>query len=373
MLRRITKFSRLAVGILFIFSGLIKLNDPMGFGYKLQEYFAENVLNLPGLTRYALLTAILLIITEIELGVLLLLGYKKRLTLWALTFLTLFFSLLTFYSAYFHKVTDCGCFGDAIPLTPWQSFGKNVVLMLLIGILWIGRRHIRPQLDAMLSSWVAFVSFTGSLFIGYLILTFLPPFDFRPYAVGTNIEQSMTFPEGAARDVYEQTWIYRVNGVEKTFKTSDKPWNIEGAEFVDRKTKLVKKGYTPPIHDLSAERGGVDHLKDFLSRPKMLWIVIYDIQRANRKGVKKVRALAKRLSDDGISVAVFTASSQQEIQDMKVRFSLPFDFYICDETTLKTMVRANPGLVLLERGTIIAKWNWENIPNIRRILARFDS
>ena len=371
MPKSITWFSRIAVGVLFLFSGFIKLNDPIGFAYKLEEYFAPNVLNLYALLPYTLFIALFLVVAEILLGALLLLGYKRRFTLWALSLLILFFSFLTFYSAYFHKVTGCGCFGDAIALTPWESFGKDLVLALFIALLWVGRRDIRPFLNRFSNRWVLFSCFVLCLAIAYRVLIHLPLLDFRPYAVGENIHEQMVFPEGALRDVYREIWFYRVDGVVKAFQTEDAPWKRPGAEFINRKTELIQKGYTPPIHDLSAEREGVDHLSDLLAQPKILWVVIPSIDQAAREAFPRIKTLAVALSDAGIPSVALTASSGDQIKALKDRFSLPLDFYTCDQTTLKTMIRANPGLLLLQKGEILGKWSWQDTPDLREILAKF--
>jgi len=165
-MRYLVGFARIVVGLLFIFSGLIKLNDPVGFSFKLQDYFAPEVLNLEFLVPYSLGLAIIIVIVEVILGVTLLLGYMRRLTLWLLLLMIVFFTFLTFYSAYFNKVTDCGCFGDAIPLTPWESFWKDVILLVLIIILFVGRRYIRPIFTTNVRSMVVLVTFLLCLGLG---------------------------------------------------------------------------------------------------------------------------------------------------------------------------------------------------------------
>ena len=179
--------SRIFVGILFIISGLIKLNDPVGFGFKLQDYFAPEVLNLEFLVPYALAIAIFVVIYEVMLGVMIILGYAKRFTLWSLLLMIVFFTFLTFYSAYFNKVTDCGCFGDALKLTPWESFWKDVVLLVLILILFFGKRYIQPFFTRSIRSIVVFISLILCLWLGYHVLMHLPIVDFRPYKIGANI------------------------------------------------------------------------------------------------------------------------------------------------------------------------------------------
>ena len=152
-------FSRIFVGILFIISGFIKLNDPLGFSYKLQEYFSTEVLNIPFLEPYALAISLFVVVFEVILGVFLLIGYKPKFTVWSLLLMIVFFTFLTFYSAYFDKVKDCGCFGDALKLTPWESFTKDVVLLVLILILFLGKSYIKPIFNPFLTTLFALLSF----------------------------------------------------------------------------------------------------------------------------------------------------------------------------------------------------------------------
>ena len=246
----LTHIARLLVAVTFIFSGFVKLVDPLGSAYKFEEYFGADVLNLEFLIPYALQFSVILILAEIMLGVMLLVGYKAKLTVWSL------FLILTWYSAYYDKVTDCGCFGDAVKLTPWETFYKNVILIVLVIYLLIRVHDIQPVASDVLAKRVSLVSLI--LFIGILfyVLRYLPIIDFRPYAVGKNIPEGMMIPEDAEQPVYEDTWIYNVNGEDQVFTTEEKPWNIEGATFVDRKTRTLKEGYVPPIHDFTMENGG---------------------------------------------------------------------------------------------------------------------
>src|SRR5690554_1195739 len=173
-MRIITQIARLIVGILFIISGLIKLNDPLGFSFKLDEYFSEMVFNMPFLQPFALSIALFVVIAEVLLGVMLLIGYKRKFTLWSLFAMIVFFTFLTFYSAYFNKVTDCGCFGDAIPLTPWQSFYKDIALLVLILILFAGQKYIKPLFDNMVNVGITALTFILSAYFGYHVLNHLP-------------------------------------------------------------------------------------------------------------------------------------------------------------------------------------------------------
>jgi len=191
--------SRIIVGILFIISGLIKLNDPMGFSFKLEEYFSAGVLDLPFFEPYALAISIIVVIFEVLLGVMLLVGFKPKSTVWSLLLMIVFFTFLTFYSAYFNKVTDCGCFGDAIKLTPWESFTKDVILLVLIIILFIGRKHITSILGPSIKRILVAVALLLSAWYAYHVLNHLPVIDFRPYKIGANIEEGRAFPMGRHR------------------------------------------------------------------------------------------------------------------------------------------------------------------------------
>src|SRR5690606_33340990 len=191
----ITQVSRVLVGALFIFSGFIKLNDPVGFSFKLDEYFGVDVLNLPFLQPFALAIAVFVVILEVLLGIALLIGYQRKLTSWLLLLMIVFFTFLTFYSAYFNKVTDCGCFGDAIPLTPWQSFGKDVVLSILILIIFFNQQYINPILKKSANIAVMAFSLVACALFGNHVLNHLPAIDFRAYAVGKSISEGMKSAE----------------------------------------------------------------------------------------------------------------------------------------------------------------------------------
>ena len=223
----LTPISRIFVGILFIISGFIKLNDPLGFSYKLQEYFSAEVLNLPFLEPYALAISVFVVVFEVVLGVFLLIGYKPKFTLWSLLLMIVFFTFLTFYSAYFDKVKDCGCFGDALKLTPWESFTKDVVLLALILIIFFGRKYITPIFNPVVTNSIAALSLILSLAFGYHVLMHLPSIDFRAYKIGDNLLQNMSTPPDAPKAVQEFTWTFDVDGEQQTIVTDGSYPNIE--------------------------------------------------------------------------------------------------------------------------------------------------
>ena len=361
----LTQFSRIFVGLLFIISGLIKLNDPVGFSFKLEEYFSEGVLNLPFLVPYALAIAVFIVIFEAVLGVMLLVGFKTKFTVWSLLLMIVFFTFLTFYSAYFNKVTDCGCFGDALKLTPWESFTKDIVLLFFIVILFLNKKLIRPFLSKKITNVIVVSSIGLCAFMGYWVLNHLPLKDFRAYKVGTNIQKGMEFPEGAERAVVEMVFIYKVNGVDKEFGEKDLGKLPEGAVFVDRKDKVISQGYIPPIHDFTMELNGSDYKEELLVEPKLLMFVSYDLASSSKEGMQQLEKLHQDAKTKGYKVIGMTASDENEIAKAKKENNLTFDFYFCDGTTLKTIERANPSIVVLNNGTITQKLHYNDISDLK--------
>ncbi|WP_271425128.1 BT_3928 family protein [Aequorivita sinensis] len=355
----IVGISRVLVGALFIISGLVKLNDPIGFAFKLQDYFAPDVLDLGFLVPYSLLIAIFVVIFEVLVGVALLLGYLKKFTLWALMLMIVFFTFLTFYSAYFNKVTDCGCFGDAIPLTPWESFYKDIILLVLIIILFIGRKYIKPFFAEGTRSIIIFATFVGCMAITYHVLQHLPIIDFRPYKIGANIKDGMTVPEGAPGPIYEYKWTFNINGEEKTIVTNGEYPQVDG-ELVNTETKMIQEGYVPQIHDFTMERNGEDFTDQFLNEENLIVIVAYSLTNTEKDGYISVKEITDRAIKNGYNVIGLSASSQEMTESLTDTYKLNFKFYFCDETTLKTIVRSNPGILELDKGTIKQKLHWND-------------
>ncbi|HET8804588.1 MAG TPA: BT_3928 family protein, partial [Aequorivita sp.] len=351
--------SRIIVGVLFIISGLIKLNDPVGFSFKLKDYFAPEVLDLGFLVPYALLIAIFLVIIEVLLGVALLLGYLKKFTLWCLLLMILFFTFLTFYSAYFNKVTDCGCFGDAIKLTPWESFSKDIVLLILIIILFIGRKYIQPFFSTNVRSILIFASFVFCLAITYYVLQHLPIIDFRPYKIGANIQEGMSVPEDAPQPIFEYKWKFIIDGQEKIITTNGEYPQVDG-EFISTETEMIQEGYEPPIHDFTMERDGEDFTTQFLETENLVVVIAYSLGNTEKDGFTPIKEVTDKALKNGYNVIGLSASSQEMTEALVEAYKLNFKFYFCDETTLKTIVRSNPGILELDNGTIKQKLHWND-------------
>jgi hypothetical protein len=303
------------------------------------------------------------VIFEVVLGVFLLMGYNKRFTLWSLLLMILFFTFLTFYSAYFNKVTDCGCFGDAIKLTPWESFTKDVVLLGLILILYFGRRHINPLLSLRARQIIALASVVLCIVYGNYVLNHLPVIDFRAYKIGANIEDGMEVPEDAPKAVFEYAWKFDVNGEEKVLVTNGDYPDVAG-EFIGVETKEIQKGYEPPIHDFTIEQQGEDFASLLMQEAKLLVLVAYDLAKSDYEAFERVKEVTDKAIEQGYKVIGMSASNEEWTDKIIEEYNLGFEFYFTDETTLKTIVRSNPGLLTLERGTITQKVHYNDIEDL---------
>jgi len=361
----LTQFSRIFVGILFIISGLIKLNDPIGFAFKLEEYFSEPVLNLPFLEPLALSIAVFMVILEVVLGVMLLLGYRTKLTIWSLLLMIVFFTFLTFYSAFTNKVTDCGCFGDALKLTPWESFTKDVILLFFILILYFNNKVIKPLFKNTINGSLVATSLVLCIFMAYWVLNHLPLKDFRAYKVGTNIQEGMAFPPDAEPAVVEMIFVYNVNGEKKEFTDKQLMAIPAGATFVERIDKVISAGYVPPIHDFSMEKDGIDYTEQLLAEPKLMIFLTYNLDLASAAGLEKLEALQRKATSQGYKVIGMTASNPAKIAAVKAKYNFTFDYYFADATTLKTIERANPSIIILEKGTIMQKVHHNDIDKLK--------
>lgn len=356
--------SRIFVGILFIISGFVKLNDPLGFSYKLQEYFGTDVLNLPFLEPYALGIAVIVVVFEVVLGIFLLIGYKPKFTIWSLLLMIIFFTFLTFYSAYFDKVKDCGCFGDAMPMTPWQSFTKDIVLLVFILILFLGVKHIKPIFSKLGVTIVALAGFLASLSFAYYVLMHLPLIDFRAYKIGDNLQENMMLAPDAKRAIIDYEWTYTINGEEKTL-TDRGQGPAEYDEIIGVETREIQAADLPKIQDFSIESEDEDLTSYFLEKDKLLMIVAYDLKSAEKDGMAKLKSLSDEALKKGYTVIGMTTSDEATKQNIKSVYNLDFEFYLCDEKVLKTIVRSNPGVVILNKGTVMQKKHWNDIEDLK--------
>ena len=359
---------RFLVGVLFIISGLIKSNDTIGFAYKLEEYY--QVFGTEFLISSTVIQAMAICIVEVVLGVMLLIGYRKKLTLFLLMSMIVFFTFLTFYSAYYNKVTDCGCFGDALHLTPWQSFGKDIALLLLISVLVIGHKHIKPLFGYKTSNVVLGIALVINIAFPVYTFNYLPVIDFRPYAIGNDIIEQMN---GGRPGKFDTRFIYKNLQTGKDEELSKPPytdtinWEIDSLKwkFVDTKQIVLDPGELAPIHDFSiADVEGNDYTDDFLKHDSLqFFLVSYDLNKANIGIQPTINEFALACEKAGIPFIGLTSNTPEKIDEFRHEVQAPYPYYITDATQLKTMIRSNPGLMLLKGSKILNMWHHHSFPS----------
>jgi uncharacterized membrane protein YphA (DoxX/SURF4 family) len=354
--------SRLITGLVFVFSGFVKAIDPSGFAIKLDEYlFAYHLVFL---SFMAMPVAITLSAAELAIGLNLLAGVKMKLTSWLLFLFLTFFTILTFISALTNPVSDCGCFGDAIKLTNWQTFLKNIVLLIPALNLFIYRRKLNQSFSSGFEWILSLVNFSSGIALSLFCLFHEPVIDFRPYKIGANIPENMTIPDGAPLDKYETILVYEKEGKTQEFTESNFPWQDSTWRWVETRQKLIRKGYEPPIHDfIISTREGYDITEQLLADSDYTFLIIApQLEKASKKGMQQMNELAIRAGDLGFSVYCLTSSANSAIDLLYNDLQPAYTICTIDETTVKTMMRSNPGIMIIREGTILGKWNYRDAP-----------
>lgn len=350
---------RLVVGGLFIFSGLIKVNDPVGTSIKLEEYFDVFSYDIAPFFAYlkdiSLPLAVFLVVLEVVLGVMLILGVKLRLTVVLLSLMIVFFTFLTFYSAYFNKVTDCGCFGDAIKLTPWESFYKDVFLLVLIAVLFFFRNDLIDTGSVWLRGAAA-LSLVLSLVLSIIAIRNLPFIDFRAYKAGVHIPSAMQ-----PSQPLEYSYIMRKNGEETVF---DQYPTDDTYEFVDMQLKNPEA--LPKISDFSIWNANGDFTDEIVTGKKLV-VLISNISKMSESGFAEMTPLIQSLEGTDITPLVVAASSEDEIRALLAAHGWPVAHYMGDATVVKTIIRSNPGIMLLKEGTVVGKYHHNNTPTASEV------
>lgn len=356
--------SRIIVGVLFIFSGLVKANDPLGLSYKMQEFF--EVWNFHGLDHFTLAFSILMIVFEIVAGVAILLGWRMKLFSWLLLLLIIFFTFLTGYAYLSGKVRECGCFGDCIPLTAGQSFTKDLVLLILILFLFAFRQKIQPFLSQPVSLSLLILATVLSFSFQWYVLIHLPVVDCLPYRAGSNIPEKMKAPPGAIPDSTVITMVYEKNGQKVEFSGNKFPEDFDDSyKFITRYDKLVRKGNAEPaIKDFNLiTAAGTDTTEAILDQKGYkLFLFTKELSEYPptwNKEFSLILTLTKAknipmyfVTGDYDNVAAWTdkAGISQVVTILK-----------CDATAIKTAARANPTLYLLKKGVILQKWSYADL------------
>jgi len=361
-MKTLDKIIALLVGVLFIFSGLVKLDDPMGTQIKMEEYFevfsSDFAHFFEWFIPFAMPIGMFLIVLEIVLGVALLLYFRMNLTRWALAVIIGFFTFLTFYSAYFDKVTDCGCFGDAIPLTPWQSFTKDVILIVLIGYLFWRKDSFKSYLPQKTASYILIGVTVLSIYIGVYAIKHLPPIDFRPYAIGDNIAANM-IPEEQPN--FEYVFLKEGKEITSLVYLAEKDGYTYKSHRITNEDKTI-----PKITDYNVWNEEVgDYTEQSLVGTK-LFFISYNVLESSKEEMKKIVQLVDNLSNEVETIAL-TSSSAPDFEAFRHEYQLAAPYFYSDATVLKAMIRANPGLILIRNGTVLGKWHYNDVPTAEEI------
>lgn len=353
--------ARIIFGLVFLFSGFVKAVDPLGTAYKISDYL-EAFLLTP-LDFLAFPSALILIATEFTIGFNILFNVHLKATTLIASIFMLIMTPVTLYLALANPISDCGCFGDAIVMTNWQTFYKNVVLCIILIIIAILKDNTRPWL----SNWGAWIVTLLPILISFGISIYcynlLPILDFRPYKKGNNIIEGMSIPEDAPLDKYETTFFYEKDGVEKAFTLDNYPAEDSTWTFVRQESKLIEQGYVPPIHDFSIVTEDGD-ITDIILEDAgyTLLIISHKVEKASTRNIKCIKSTIANAKKAGANVIWLTSSYTDEIDNFRTKYGINDTFGATDDITLKTIVRSNPGLVLIKDANIIEKWHHNSLP-----------
>jgi uncharacterized membrane protein YphA (DoxX/SURF4 family) len=355
----LAQFSRLFVGAVFAFSGFIKLQDPAGTKIKMQEYFHVFAEDLPAFApmfdwfgEHAIYVSVFMCALELVLGVALLLSYKVAATSWILLAVVIYFGFLTFYSAYFNKVTDCGCFGDFMKLEPWTSFWKDIVLMVFILIILWQRKIFTNKNTGLIMGFTTIGAIALGIYTNYM----QPLFDFRAYKIGADIPKSMQ-PSEPLRFSYTMV----KNGEEKVFDKypTDSTWVFKSMAVLNEEAK-------PKITDYAIWNAQGDYTQESFKGEK-IYFIIQNIKKYNESAIAEIKSISTSLIKKGKSVAILTSAGEEEFTKFVASNQLEIPFYFGDEKVLKTIGRVNPTLWLLTDGVVKGKYSGYAFPTVEEI------
>lgn len=368
-----TNVCRFILAAVFIFSGFIKANDPLGTVYKVQDYLeAWKLLELAqGFAPYV--AALIMGCLEFVIGSYLLFGIRRRVAPTLALLLMLFMTPLTLWLAIDNPISDCGCFGDALILTNWETFFKNVFLLIAAISVYKWNQHIYKFVSNQMDWLVALYSTVFIIIFSVVSLNTLPLFDFRPYNLGADIRKKMEIPEGVKLPVYETILIYEKDGIKKEFTVENFPEDSTWT-FVDSKTILKEEGFVPEIADfnLLSQEDGLNITEEVLGEDYVFLLVSPWLEKADDSGMDLINELYDYCQDYGYRFLCATASSDEAIMSWQDYTGAEYPFATMDEITLKTMVRSNPGLILLKNGVVIGKWCVSSLPDEYQLTSSLD-
>jgi uncharacterized membrane protein YphA (DoxX/SURF4 family) len=367
--------ARLLTGFLFIFSGLVKAIDPRGLAYKMQEFFEAwaNAGFMKGmmatLGEHALGFSVFMITLEVVVGLALLIGWQKKLISWLLFLLILFFTFLTSYVLFSGKIKACGCFGDCIPLTPIQTFSKDIALLLLSLLLLFNQRYIQPVANTLALFVIVILATIATLFLQFYVMKHLPLKDCLPYKEGSNLLESRKMPANAIPDKFAISFIYQKNGQKKEFTAEalpDSSW-----EYVDRKQSLVEAGVNniPLINDFSLTTAtGNDSTDAILGQAGVYYILFIKDLEGIRKNFKEDKTIALAANEKGIPFYIVTARREMifnRYKELSLKgYEINIPVFTCDATAIKTAARADLVLYKMKGPVVQEKWGWADFDKV---------
>ena len=354
---------RLVLALTFIFSGYVKAVDPLGTQYKIQDYLGSA--GLAGVLPdwMTLGTSIFLAALEFSLGIFVLFNIRRRATSKVMLVFMIVMTLITAWIAIWNPVKDCGCFGDAVRLTHTETLLKNLVLLACAAVIFTWPlRMVRFISES--TQWIV-INFTILYILASSVYSLykLPPFDFRPYHIGASIREGMIIPKGAASPQFETTFLLKKDGKTKEFMLENYPDSTW--EFVDSKTVQTAEGYTPPIHDFSIQEypSGKDITQKVVDDKGYTFLLISPhLENADDTNFGDINRLYEYAQEQRVPFYCLTASDEKAMQRWTDLTGAEYPFCITDETTLKTIIRSNPGVVLLKGGVVINKWSHNFLP-----------
>ena len=369
-MRLVKNLCRIIVGIVFIYSGFVKGIDPLGSDYKFTDYF--NAFGMGWMNATTLFFSFALSLVEFLIGIALLFNLWVSRMAWGSLLFMAFFTPLTLVLALTNPVSDCGCFGDAMILTNWQTFWKNIILLLLAIMIFMYRKEYKSSLPLVGQFSFLALAGAGMLCLSVYCYRHLPVLDFRPYAVGKNITEGMRLPEGAEPDQYEVTLKYKnkQTGEVQSFTEENYPWqDTLNWEYESSSERLVKKGYITPIHDLVIEHPTLGNITEEILEDDNYTIlaVAYNLNQSDTQYQPAINRLAEYAQEKGIRFYGLTSSSERDTEAYKKRNHVPYEFCTADEIQLKTMIRSNPGVIILREGTILDKWAGKDVPDVKEL------
>lgn len=357
----VNNVSRIFVGIIFAYSGFVKVVDPLGTNYMIEDYFSA--WGLESLHPIAIYCAILLCVGELVTGIALIFNLWMKKTSWVLLAFMIYFTPLTLYIALYNPVTDCGCFGEALIITNWQTFWKNVIILIPTFIIFRNRKQFSQIINTELHIYPVALIIAACTYISLLNIWHLPWVDFRPYHVGANLSEKIS---DGTPEVAEYFFVYENNATKEIKEVHEKEaGNVDANEwtYLDFKKRVITPGHDHSIHDFNIYNNEKDVTENILhDEGYSFWVIMYDLSKADIEHVRPFIEIEKIAKSKQIPFSAITAS-YEEIPAFKKQTGLQCEYFNMDKIQLKTWIRSNPGLVLIKNGVIIGKWHYNDIPS----------